>query len=59
MIENYKNWKRVGKGKVFQFLAMDEDVLNWLNNLPPEYLPYRVLIYYPVKLEKIYEWKFK
>jgi hypothetical protein len=38
------NWERVGRGRVLQFFATDEEVQAWLNSaLPPAYAPYGLI----------------
>lgn len=41
LIEDPKNWMRVGRGRELQFFATDEDVQRWLTEaLPQQFAPY-------------------
>ncbi len=36
-VEDTGNWVRVGRGRELQFFATDEDVQDWLTEVPPSF----------------------
>jgi hypothetical protein len=52
-IYDVDNWHRVGRGRVLQFFATDDEIQEWLlSALPPEYGPYTLVGADLVQIEK-------